>query len=170
MNEWLAGLFAHIHAKRANARLGFILQVTAASSKAGVSAISKSIGRGARDFGFSRVAIMSSAKYNYDSASTSTWIDIVWDEDIQALRQQYARLAEEFDLIVVDCPPTSSPAFSRVLPGDADGILFVIEAERSRPAAVRNALEIIHNQGGKILSAALNYRKEYIPGWVYERL
>ena len=79
-------------------------------------------------------------------------------------------LKERFDLILVDSPPaTVSPdgvAISRVV----DGVVLVVEAEKTRWPVAESVKEKITNNGGKILGVVFNKRRYYIPQFVYRRL
>ncbi len=86
------------------------------------------------------------------------------------LRELYARLRDQFELIVVDCPPVGEGAFSDLLPEEADGIVLVVQAERTRPAVIARAKELIEQSGGRVIGAVLNRRTNYIPEFLYRML
>ncbi len=79
-------------------------------------------------------------------------------------------LRARFALIVFDAPPADVAPDAFALASRSDGVVLVVEAERTRwqvADAVRARLE---EQGGRILGAVLNKRRFYIPGWIYRRL
>jgi len=82
----------------------------------------------------------------------------------------WSKLKERFDLVIVDSPPvTTSPdgvAISRYV----DGVVLVLEAEKTRwPVAIK-AKETIEQQGGKLLGVVFNKRQFYIPDFIYCKL
>lgn len=81
-----------------------------------------------------------------------------------------ARLRERFDLIVFDSPPGSASSHALLLAPQCDGMVLVIEAERTRWQVAQNLQERLTAQGGRILGVILNKRKYYIPRFIYRRL
>jgi capsular exopolysaccharide synthesis family protein len=90
--------------------------------------------------------------------------------DSPKIADLWKTLKERFDLILVDSPPaTVSPdgvAISRVV----DGVVLVVEAEKTRWPVAENAKETIEKNGGKILGVVFNKRRYHIPEFVYRRL
>jgi protein-tyrosine kinase len=82
----------------------------------------------------------------------------------------YNRLREQFELVVVDCPPIERNDYAMLLPDEADGIFLVIQAETTRPAAVAHAKAQAEQHAGRFLGAILNRRRNYIPDFVYRLL
>jgi len=90
--------------------------------------------------------------------------------DAESLREVYSRLREQFELIVVDCPPVGDGAYSGLLPEAVDGVILVVQAEKTRPAVIALAKERVQNAGGQVLGAVLNRRTNYIPEFLYRLL
>jgi Mrp family chromosome partitioning ATPase len=90
--------------------------------------------------------------------------------DAESLRELYASLREQFELIVVDCPPVAEGAYSSLLPEAADGVILVVQAEHTRPAVIAHAKDIVQQAGGQVLGAVLNRRTNYIPDFLYKLL
>lgn len=90
--------------------------------------------------------------------------------DAETLRELYARLREQFELVVVDCPPVGEGAYSALLPEAADGVILVVQAEKTRPAVIAHAKERVQQAGGQVLGAVLNRRTNYIPEFLYKLL
>lgn len=90
--------------------------------------------------------------------------------DAETLRELYAGLRDHFDLVVVDCPPVTGDAFADLLPQAADGIVLVIEAERTRPVVISHAKALVQQAGGVLIGAVLNRRTNYIPNFLYRLL
>lgn len=89
--------------------------------------------------------------------------------DAETLRELYARLREQFELVVVDCPPVGDN-YTSLLPESADGVILVVQAEKTRPAVIARAKEMVQQAGGQVLGAVLNRRTNYIPDFLYRLL
>lgn len=90
--------------------------------------------------------------------------------DAHSLRELYGRLREQFELVVVDCPPIGGGAYSSLLPEAVDGVILVVQAERTRPAVIIHAKDLVQQAGGQVLGAVLNRRTNYIPEFLYKLL
>src|SRR5262249_34952373 len=90
--------------------------------------------------------------------------------DADSLRELYVRLREHFELTILDCPPITDGAYSSLLPEAADGVILVVQAERTRPAVITHAKERIQQAGGQVIGAVLNQRTNYIPDFLYKLL
>ncbi len=89
----------------------------------------------------------------------SLLIDVFWK-----------KLRERFDLILIDSPPASLSGDGLALSAKVDGIVLVVEAEKTRWPVAVSVKDRINRSGGKILGIVLNKRRLYIPEWVYKRL
>jgi Mrp family chromosome partitioning ATPase len=86
------------------------------------------------------------------------------------LHELYSRLREQFALTVVDCPAIGDGAYFDLLPEAVDGIVLVVQAEKTRPAVITHARDLVQQAGGHILGAVLNQRSNYIPEFLYRKL
>jgi Mrp family chromosome partitioning ATPase len=89
---------------------------------------------------------------------------------LRVLPALYDQLRSKYELTVVDCPPVLSDRYLELSPESADGIVLVVQAERTRPAIIRNAQARIEDAGGKLIGAVLNRRHTYIPRFLYRLL
>lgn len=79
-------------------------------------------------------------------------------------------LRHRFDLIVIDSNPlTQSPDGLAIAP-KVDGVVLVVEAERTRWTVVDSVKNRINKVGGNLLGIVLNKRRYYIPQSIYKRL
>ena len=78
-------------------------------------------------------------------------------------------LKERFDLIIVDSPPVTRFPDGPGIVSRVDGVVLVVEAEKTRWEVALNTKEKILQGGGKILGIVFNKRRFYIPGWIYRR-
>lgn len=74
----------------------------------------------------------------------------------QRTRTIFERLLKEYDLVIVDSPPVQVVADAIILSSYLDGTLLVIDAARTRRAAVRNGREALAKADATVLGAVLN--------------
>ena len=75
-----------------------------------------------------------------------------------------------FDIALVDSPPPTTGHDAVVVTRGVDGVILVVEAERTRWPVVENAKNMILGNGGTILGMIFNKRRNYIPEFIYTRL
>jgi protein-tyrosine kinase len=90
--------------------------------------------------------------------------------DVESMRSMLSSVSDSFELTILDLPPVSEsivgPAMSKAL----DGVVLVVEAERTRTAAVQASQRTIKMHGGNVLGVVLNKRRFHIPNFIYRRL
>ncbi|OPY80549.1 MAG: Tyrosine-protein kinase YwqD [Syntrophorhabdus sp. PtaU1.Bin153] len=79
-------------------------------------------------------------------------------------------LRERFDLIIVDAPPATTFPDSLAVASQVDGVILVVEAEKTRWRVALNVREKIETHGGNVLGMVFNKRKFYIPDFIYRHL
>ncbi len=99
----------------------------------------------------------------YESSQSTRLHSPRLGEVLQHLRQRH-------DLIVIDSPPVDQSLDGVAISPHADGVVLVVEAEKTRSSAVRKLQERIVKSGGHILGIVLNKRKYYIPSYIYKYL
>jgi Mrp family chromosome partitioning ATPase len=85
-------------------------------------------------------------------------------------RSVWNRLRAEFDFTLVDSPPLSESDESLTLCSVVDGVVVVVEAERTRSQIVATTKSRVVQQGGTVLGLVFNKQRYYIPEWIYKRL
>ena len=91
--------------------------------------------------------------------------------DAPLVGQIFTELKQEFGLIVVDLPPaTEEGASGCVLASLLDGVVLVVESERTRNQALHSAKERLTRESVNVLGTVLNKRRHHIPSWLYERV
>jgi Mrp family chromosome partitioning ATPase len=80
------------------------------------------------------------------------------------------KLKQRFDLILIDSPPATASTDGLAMSSKVDGIVLVVEAEKTRWPVAETVRDRIKRSGGNILGIVLNKRRYYIPGWIYRRL
>jgi Mrp family chromosome partitioning ATPase len=84
-------------------------------------------------------------------------------------RKIIAEAADQFDLVVIDGPPTIGLADSPLLASAAGNILFVVESGRTRTRAAIEALNRLEGTGAHVLGAALTKATDAAGGYGYSR-
>jgi uncharacterized protein involved in exopolysaccharide biosynthesis/Mrp family chromosome partitioning ATPase len=79
-------------------------------------------------------------------------------------------LKDQFDLIIVDSPPASMFPDGPAIVSRLDGVILVVEAEKTRWHVALSVKEKILKSGGNILGIVFNKRRLYIPEIIYRYL
>ncbi len=90
--------------------------------------------------------------------------------NLDALQQGFVQLRRNYDLILMPVSGVVQNAGALHLGKLADGVVVVVEAEKTRAPVVQQALERLAEFGGKVLGTVLNKRRYYIPKFLYGRL
>lgn len=93
-----------------------------------------------------------------------------WESSWQYRRDCIDLLRREFDYAVVDCPSLRESGDVLSIAPFVDGIVMVIEANRTRAEQIRHAERNIETAQGKLLGYVLNKRTYEVPAWLYHRL
>jgi Mrp family chromosome partitioning ATPase len=76
----------------------------------------------------------------------------------------------EFPTVVVDLPAVTGSSGCSPLVGALDGVILVIEAERTDSRSALYARQRLLELNANILGVVLNKRRMHIPGWLYRIL
>lgn len=88
--------------------------------------------------------------------------------DTNRLSSFFGGLKSEFDLILVDSPPATTSMEAFMFSPNVDGIVLVVESEKTRLGIAEHVVEKIRQHRGNVLGVVLNKQKHYIPGWLYK--
>ncbi|MGC8490564.1 MAG: CpsD/CapB family tyrosine-protein kinase [Syntrophobacteraceae bacterium] len=80
------------------------------------------------------------------------------------------KLRSDFDLVLVDSAPLAVSPDGLAIASKVDGVVLVVEADRSRWQTVRRLRDSISRVGGNILGVVFNKRRFYIPQSIYKFL
>ncbi len=75
-----------------------------------------------------------------------------------------------FDYVLLDCAALKRSDIAALFAPSVDGVVVVVEAERTRKEEVRHALNTIETAQGNLLGCVLNKRRYSVPQWIYSRL
>ena len=81
----------------------------------------------------------------------------------------FNELKKEFDVILICSPAVMDNQDDLILAGLVDGVVLIVEAEKTRWHVVQIVKDRIELQGGNILGVVLNKRHFRIPGYIYKR-
>lgn len=93
-----------------------------------------------------------------------------WEGSWQYRRDCIELLRREFDYTIIDCPSLRESGDALSMAPFVDGVILVVEANRTRAEQVRQAEQNIEAAQGKLLGHILNKRTYDVPGWLYQRL
>jgi len=92
----------------------------------------------------------------------------VFDTTRMDMFLQFCR--EKFKYAVFDSAPCNAFPDPSILAPKMDGVILVVEAEKTRWEVAQKAKEELEKAGARILGVVLNKRKYYIPRYIYRRL
>jgi capsular exopolysaccharide synthesis family protein len=88
----------------------------------------------------------------------------------EVFKKKLTSLRQSFDYIIVDGHAVFGSSDPAHIAGYFDGIIFVVESEKTKWEVLQSAKEKISNAGGNILGVVLNKRKYPIPEKLYEKI
>jgi Mrp family chromosome partitioning ATPase len=77
---------------------------------------------------------------------------------------------ERFRFVLIDGPPVIPFVDATLLAGVVDGVVFIIESNRTRAKVVERALDELGAAGARVLGTILNKREFHIPGFIHKFL
>jgi len=90
-----------------------------------------------------------------------------WEASWQYRRDCIDLLRSEFDYTIIDCPSLGESGDVLSIAPFVDGIILVVEANRTRRDQPRVAEQQIAAAGGTLLGFILNKRVYEVPRWIY---
>jgi Mrp family chromosome partitioning ATPase len=88
-----------------------------------------------------------------------------WHSNPQ-IRQAYLnRLSQHFDYVVIDCPAMSASSDLNALASMIDGVVVVVDANRTVYLNRQGSQELVESAGGKVLGYILNRRPTNGSDW-----
>jgi Mrp family chromosome partitioning ATPase len=79
-------------------------------------------------------------------------------------------LRKAFDFVLIDAAPIGVSDEALTLCSPTDGVILIVEAEKTRSRVVSHLKTRITQSGGNILGLVFNKQRYYIPEWLYKRL
>ena len=97
-------------------------------------------------------------------------LQLNWHGNRQHRRDRISGLRSHFDYVLIDCPSLRTSADVLGIAPLVDGVLLVVEANRTQPRQILHAERQIEAAGGLIRGHILNKRKYFVPQWLYRTL
>jgi capsular exopolysaccharide synthesis family protein len=88
------------------------------------------------------------------------------DTNVAIVDVLIGRLQSQFDFIIIDGPPVNSYADASMLATKVDGVILVVEADRTPVVEAEIAKRQLDRVGARILGVVLNRRRSYIPAFL----
>lgn len=82
----------------------------------------------------------------------------------------FLRAKQEYDYILLDCPPLEHNNFATMLACKADYTVLIVEAHRVRSQILNEMVSQLEQLGANILGVILNKRQHPIPRFIYNML
>lgn len=82
----------------------------------------------------------------------------------------WSLLRERFDLVLIDSPPFSDSPDGLAFAPQSDGVVIVVESEKTRWKAAEHLKQSILKVGGRLLGVIVNKRRYYIPPFFFKYL
>jgi Mrp family chromosome partitioning ATPase len=93
-----------------------------------------------------------------------------WDGSWQYRRDCIDLLRFEFDYSLIDCPSLGESGDLLSLAPFVDGVILIVEANRTRREQILQAERAIEAAQGKMLGHILNKRTNEVPGWIDRKI
>ncbi len=90
--------------------------------------------------------------------------------DACQLKNFFTTLKMRFDLVLIDSSPVTTGTDCMALTRCTDGVVLVVEAEKTRKPVAENMVANIRKSGGNLLGMVFNKRRYHIPASVYKLL
>ena len=81
--------------------------------------------------------------------------------------QLVARVREEFDYVLIDAPPIELVSDPAVLAAQGDGVLLVLDSQKTRKGALRRAVRKLEAVGARVLGTVMNNADVQKDGYYY---
>jgi Mrp family chromosome partitioning ATPase len=82
----------------------------------------------------------------------------------------WENLRQQFELVLIDSPSFATSPDGIAISRRVDGVVLVLEAEKTRWPVAENLKEQIRKNGGNILGIVFNKRRYHIPEFLYKRI
>ena len=94
--------------------------------------------------------------------------DVLWE--LLAVESLWQDLRSRFDEVVLDLPASSMSRLGLMTAPHCDGVVVVIEAEKTRAPVAENLIDSLRLVRANVLGTVLNRRRFYLPKRVYRWL
>jgi len=81
-----------------------------------------------------------------------------------------AEAQQSYDTVIVDAPPIVGSPETPPMSASVDGVVLVVQCERTKREIVHRSVDLVTQMGGRTLGVVLNRKKYYIPDFIYKRI
>jgi Mrp family chromosome partitioning ATPase len=169
---------------------GFVVAITSAHPRAGVSHITNALAS-ALDQGGGGFTMLLNGRYmstgddssgESENQSEGRAVANLWqrhrpDGSRDNWHSMHTRLAVyleklrgDYRYILIDCPSLREAEHAVILAPLVDGVVIVVEANRTQKDQFLYAQRTNENAGGRVLGHVLNKRTYVIPGWLHRKM
>jgi Mrp family chromosome partitioning ATPase len=100
-------------------------------------------------------------------ADTDHALADAWQREPEFGFDRLQAFRSEFDYTLIDCPSLKESYEAAMLAPILDGVVLVVEADRTKRDQIRRAQQTIGMSNGKLLGLVLNKRRYLVPKWLY---
>jgi len=90
--------------------------------------------------------------------------------DLTTIAANKDKLVHNFDYVLIDAPSVAEVSWGPSIGAMADGVILVVQAERTRWPVALNAKQEFEASGGRVIGVFLNKRRFYIPSRIYRHI
>jgi capsular exopolysaccharide synthesis family protein len=83
--------------------------------------------------------------------------------DCEAMASALSQVIGQFDFVIIDLPPVNRYADASILAPKVDGVILVVEADRTPVVDAESAKKSLDRVGARIFGVVLNRRRSYVP-------
>ncbi|MDX2169340.1 MAG: CpsD/CapB family tyrosine-protein kinase [Deltaproteobacteria bacterium] len=83
--------------------------------------------------------------------------------DCEAMAGAVSQVMDQFDFVIMDLPPVNRYADASILAPKVDGVILVVEADRTPVVDAESAKKSLDRVGARIFGVVLNRRRSYVP-------
>jgi hypothetical protein len=102
---------------------------------------------------------------DYETPERTCWLD-----ESDCGLDPLAAITATFAYTLIDCPPLRASAEAQMLAPEVDGVVLVVEADKTKRTEILRARETIEMANGKLTALVLNKRRHVVPNWLYRML
>lgn len=88
----------------------------------------------------------------------------------EQMKKMISDILAGHDYLVFDTPPVLPYPEATILSSKVDGVVFVVQAIRTKKEVVKKAVDGVGKGGGEVLGLVLNKNKHFIPEFIYKRV
>jgi len=189
LNVVCEGLLSKIFQPDHENKCGFVVLLTSMHSGAGVSEITRAMAESLDQHG-NEFAILLNARGAELENTASEVIgarpvqtpDRLWEHDgsdsacenWQSLQTRLAsyfdQLRHEYRYVLIDCPSLKDSQDAVMLAPLVDGVVLVVDANRTQKSQLLYAERMIEAARGRLLGHVLNRRSYVVPDWLHRKL